>query len=45
VQPIVTVDGRALPHCPGPLTRAAAAAFARHCGIPEPDWRGRRRRR
>jgi branched-chain amino acid aminotransferase len=45
VQPIVTIDGRALPHCPGPLTRAAAAAFARHCGNPAPDWRGRRRRR
>jgi branched-chain amino acid aminotransferase len=28
VQPIGSVDGVALPHCPGPLTEAAAAAFA-----------------
>jgi len=28
VQAIATVDGRALPAAPGPLTRAAAAAFA-----------------
>ena len=28
VQPISTVDGRALPHCPGPLSAAAAEAFA-----------------
>ncbi|HEX2047744.1 MAG TPA: aminotransferase class IV [Acidimicrobiales bacterium] len=27
VQPIRSVDGRALPACPGPLTTAAAAAF------------------
>ena len=27
VQPISTVDGRALPHCPGPLTMAATEAF------------------
>jgi branched-chain amino acid aminotransferase len=27
VQPIRTVDGQALPSCPGPLTAAAAAAF------------------
>ena len=30
VHPIATVDGLALPHCPGPLTAAAAAAFERH---------------
>ena len=28
VQPIATVDGRALPACPGPLTSEAAEAFA-----------------
>ena len=28
VQPISTVDGRALPHCPGPRSTAAAEAFA-----------------
>ena len=28
VQPIAAVDGRALPSCPGPLTEAAADAFA-----------------
>jgi branched-chain amino acid aminotransferase len=28
VQPIATVDGHALPSCPGPLTQAAMAAFA-----------------
>jgi branched-chain amino acid aminotransferase len=28
VQPVAAVDGVALPPCPGPLTRAAAAAFA-----------------
>ena len=28
VQPIRAVDGRTLPECPGPLTRAAAGAFA-----------------
>ena len=28
VQPIATVDGRALPACPGPLASAAMAAFA-----------------
>jgi branched-chain amino acid aminotransferase len=28
VHPIAAVDGRALPACPGPLTRAAAEAFA-----------------
>jgi branched-chain amino acid aminotransferase len=28
VHPIETVDGRPLPHCPGPLTDAARAAFA-----------------
>jgi branched-chain amino acid aminotransferase len=28
IQPISTVDGRALPHCPGPLSAAAAEAFA-----------------
>jgi branched-chain amino acid aminotransferase len=28
VQPIATVDGAPLPACPGPLTQAAAAAFA-----------------
>ena len=28
VQPVRSVDGRALPACPGPLTIAAAAAFA-----------------
>jgi branched-chain amino acid aminotransferase len=27
VQPISTVDGRALPHCPGPLTMSATEAF------------------
>jgi len=27
VQPISTVDGRALPHCPGPRTMAATEAF------------------
>jgi branched-chain amino acid aminotransferase len=31
VQPIASVDGRPLPQCPGPLTRAAADAFARYC--------------
>jgi branched-chain amino acid aminotransferase len=39
VQPIASVDGHRLPACPGPLTRAAAAAFARRCGAPEPDFR------
>jgi branched-chain amino acid aminotransferase len=34
VQPIASVDGRALPRCPGPLTRAAADAFARYCDTP-----------
>ncbi|HEV8296064.1 MAG TPA: aminotransferase class IV [Acidimicrobiales bacterium] len=29
VHPIETVDGTPLPHCPGPLTGAAAAALAR----------------
>jgi branched-chain amino acid aminotransferase len=28
VHPIETVDGRPLPHCPGPLTATARAAFA-----------------
>ena len=28
VQPIAHIDGRALPSCPGPLTKAAADAFA-----------------
>jgi branched-chain amino acid aminotransferase len=28
VQPVRRVDGRDLPVCPGPLTQAAAAAFA-----------------
>ena len=28
VQPISTVDGQAVPHCPGPLSVAAAQAFA-----------------
>jgi branched-chain amino acid aminotransferase len=28
VQPISAIDGRALPHCPGPLTQKAADAFA-----------------
>jgi branched-chain amino acid aminotransferase len=28
VQPVAAVDGRPLPACPGPLTRAAAEAFA-----------------
>lgn len=28
VQPIATVDGKALPRCPGPLSQAAADAFA-----------------
>lgn len=28
VQPLAAIDGRALPRCPGPLTTAAAAAFA-----------------
>ena len=28
VQPISTVDGRALPECPGPLSMAATDAFA-----------------
>ncbi len=28
VQPIAQVDGRALPHAPGPLTEAASKAFA-----------------
>jgi branched-chain amino acid aminotransferase len=28
VQPIRAVDGRPLPGCPGPLTSAAAAAYA-----------------
>jgi len=28
VRPISTVDGRALPECPGPMTSAAAASFA-----------------
>jgi branched-subunit amino acid aminotransferase/4-amino-4-deoxychorismate lyase len=30
VQPVASVDGRALPAVPGPLTAAAAEAFARH---------------
>jgi branched-subunit amino acid aminotransferase/4-amino-4-deoxychorismate lyase len=30
VQPVASVDGRALPAVPGPLTEAAAEAFARH---------------
>jgi branched-chain amino acid aminotransferase len=29
VQPITSIDGRALSRCPGELTRAACAAFAR----------------
>jgi branched-chain amino acid aminotransferase len=29
VQPIASIDGRPLPHYPGPLTTAAGAAFAR----------------
>lgn len=28
VQPLASIDGRRLPRCPGPLTRAAATAFA-----------------
>ena len=28
VQPIASIDGRALPSCPGPLTQAATAAFS-----------------
>jgi len=30
VQPVRSIDGRALPAVPGPLTAAAAEAFARH---------------
>jgi branched-subunit amino acid aminotransferase/4-amino-4-deoxychorismate lyase len=30
VQPVASIDGRALPAVPGPLTTAAAEAFARH---------------
>jgi len=30
VQPVASIDGRALPAVPGPLTEAAAEAFARH---------------
>jgi branched-chain amino acid aminotransferase len=32
VQPISHVDGRALPSCPGPLTRAARAAWVARYG-------------
>jgi branched-chain amino acid aminotransferase len=33
VHPIATVDGRALPECPGPRTRAAAEALDRYFGL------------
>lgn len=36
VQPVRSVDGRPLPGVPGPLTRAAAEAFARHAAA-DPD--------
>ena len=37
VQPIHAVDGRRLPSCPGPLTKAAAAAFAElRASTPDP---------
>lgn len=33
VQPVATVDGAALPSCPGPRTRAAAEALDRYFGL------------
>ncbi len=43
VQPISTVDGRPLPRCPGPLSVAAAEAFAA-LDVPHPrPMTGRRR--
>ena len=36
VQPVAMVDGRAVPACPGPLTRIAMETFAR-CSAADPD--------